>query len=82
MIESLLESIKTALPDNKSSRQQILARSLAKRSAIRRGKKLEPAEIRSIIENLMACHVPDLSPEGKPTLLVLSFDDLMLKFRY
>ncbi|HPT10213.1 MAG TPA: DNA mismatch repair endonuclease MutL, partial [Bacteroidales bacterium] len=33
MIESLLESIKTALPDNKSSRQQILARSLAKRSA-------------------------------------------------
>jgi len=82
MIESLLESIKTPLPDNKSSRQQMLARSLAKRSAIRRGKKLEPEEIRSIIENLMACHVPDVSPEGKPTLLVLSFDDLMLKFRH
>ncbi|MCK9422832.1 MAG: DNA mismatch repair endonuclease MutL [Bacteroidales bacterium] len=81
LIESILESLKSSIPENKSSQTQILARTLAKKTAIKRGKNLQPEEIFSIIESLFACKVPEISPEGKLTMAILSFEELKQKFK-
>jgi len=81
IIESVLESIKNTLPDSKMKHDQVLAKSLAKRLSVKRGKKLVSEEMDSICENLFSCQVQDLSPDGKPTLLLLSFDELTKKLK-
>lgn len=65
-------------------RQQVntrLARSLAIRTAIRAGKHLRPEEMAAIWSGLLACQAPDTSPDGRPTMLQLSFEELAKKFK-
>jgi len=81
IIESVLENIKISPPDIKMKYNQILAKSFAKRLAVKRGKKLKQEEMDSIREKLFSCLVPDLSPDGKPTLVMLSFNDLTKKLK-
>lgn len=81
LIESIFEDLQSANPDNKSNKKLFLARAMAKRMAIKRGKKLQPEELLSIIENLFACKAPEMSPDGKPTMVILSFDELKQKFK-
>ena len=80
-IESLLESLKTPGKENKMNQSQILAKTLAKKLAVKRGKRLQQQEIDSIIENLFACRIPDASPDGKPTMIMLAFEELNRKFK-
>ncbi len=80
-IESILESLKSPGQDHKPDQQQLLAKALAKKMAVRRGKKLHQEEMDSLIENLFACKVPGISPDGKPTMLVISYDELNTKFK-
>ncbi len=81
LIESIFEDLQSANPDNKSNKKLFLARAMAKRMAIKRGKKLQPEELLSIIENHFACKAPEMSPDGKPTMVILSFDELKQKFK-
>lgn len=81
IIESVLESIKKSPPDITMKYDQILAKSFAKKLAVKRGKKLELEEMVSIRENLFSCLVPDISPEGKPTFILLSFDELTKRLK-
>jgi len=80
-IESVLESLKTPGKENKMDQSQILAKTLAKKLAVKRGKRLQQQEIDSIIENLFACRIPDASPDGKPTMIMLAFEELNRKFK-
>ncbi|HNW73390.1 MAG: DNA mismatch repair endonuclease MutL [Bacteroidales bacterium] len=80
-IESVLESLKTPAQDARLSKDQKLAKAMACRLAVKRGTRLHPEEIDSIIENLFACQVPDLSPDGKPVMMVLPFSDLIHKLK-
>lgn len=80
-IESVIESLKTPVQENRLSKDQKLAKAMACRLAVKRGTRLQPEEIDSIIENLFACQVPDLSPEGKPVMMVLPFSDLIHKLK-
>jgi len=80
-LESILETLKSPGQENKLTRDQMMAKALAMKLAVRRGKKLHQEEIDSIIENLFACNVPDLSPDGKPTMIILSFEELNRKFK-
>ncbi len=81
-IESVLESLKTPGRESKLSQGQLLAKTLARRLAVKRGKRLHQEEIDAMIENLFACNVPELSPDGKPTMVVISYDDLDRKFKF
>jgi DNA mismatch repair protein MutL len=80
-IESLLESLKISATDHKSQQSQALAKAMAKRLSIKRGKKLHQEETNSLIENLFACKVPGTSPDGKPTMWVITLEDLRTKFK-
>lgn len=57
-----------------------LARSLARRSAIRPGQALTPAEARTLIDQLFACDAPFVDPAGRPTLFRLSTDEIDRRF--
>jgi len=80
-IESLLESLKTTGQSVQDEQRQYLAKSLSKKLSVKRGKKLHQQEINSLIENLLACNVPSISPDGKPTMWLISLAELNTKFK-
>ncbi|MCX6285707.1 MAG: DNA mismatch repair endonuclease MutL [Bacteroidetes bacterium] len=80
-VEQALEAIKNELPGRNAGKQQMIARTMAKTVAIRRGKPLNKEEMEAIHQKLFACKIPELSPYGKPAFFVLSFDELSKKFK-
>ena len=80
-IESVLESLKSPGQDQKTDQSQVLAKTLAKKLSIKRGKKLHQEEIDSLIENIFACNAPGVSADGKPTMLIISYNELNTKFK-
>ncbi|MCU0383909.1 MAG: hypothetical protein MUF68_07550, partial [Cyclobacteriaceae bacterium] len=58
-----------------------LARSLAKRAGIKAGQKLMPEELRSLIDSLMACKIPQHSPEGELTFFIFDVDKIEPYFK-
>ena len=79
-IESVLESLKSPGPDHKMNERQLLAKTLAKKLSVKRGKRLHQEEIDSLIETLFACQTPGVSPDGKQTMMVVSYNELNRKF--
>jgi DNA mismatch repair protein MutL len=53
-----------------------MARTMARNSGIKKGKKLEPAEMKQLIDELFACENPYYSPTGQQTLLTLTLEEL------
>ncbi|MEI6887701.1 MAG: DNA mismatch repair endonuclease MutL [Bacteroidales bacterium] len=80
-VEKVLEAIKNDHPGKSVAKQQIIAKSMARSAAVKRGKPLKKEEMESIYQKLFACKMPEISPNGKPTLFVLSFDELLKKFK-
>jgi DNA mismatch repair protein MutL len=73
LFEGLLEQFKLnqatlSLPINEN-----LALALARRASIRTGQPLQKEEMASIIDQLMACRTPNLTPDGKPTFFIFEF---------
>ena len=58
-----------------------LARSLARRSAIRPGHTLRPVEARALVDQLFACKDPFTDPNGRPTLIRIPEEDIERRFR-
>ncbi|MDX2188747.1 MAG: DNA mismatch repair endonuclease MutL [Bacteroidota bacterium] len=81
--KSLFEGFIEQYKNNKNLNIPInenLARSLAKRSAIKSGQRLSVQEMIAMVEQLFACKIPGTSPYGKPTLVLLSHDQLSEMF--
>ncbi|MCB9310879.1 MAG: DNA mismatch repair endonuclease MutL [Lewinellaceae bacterium] len=58
-----------------------IARSMAMSSAIKRGKKLEPSEMSAIIDQLLACKMPTVSPTGRSTSITITLNELFRRFQ-
>jgi len=82
LIEGILESCKNETHGFKNREEHQLARTMARKLAVRHGKKLSLRESTSLIHALMSCSAPDLTPDGKPTMYLLEFDDLAKKFKH
>lgn len=78
LIEGIIENYKTNMLELNLDRKYNLARSLAKNMSIKRGKKLQQIEMKSIIESLFACQVPDISIDGQPVIQIIPLNQLML----
>ena len=57
-----------------------LAKAIAHQSAMQTGKKLGPAEMRTMVDELFLCEQPSISPWGKPTMYRLNLTDLEQHF--
>jgi DNA mismatch repair protein MutL len=81
MFEKLLEKLQNSIVHHNSEKKQQFVLGLAKGMSVSRGQKLHPEEQAALVENLLACKVPDLTPEGKPTIFFIGFDELIKKFK-
>ena len=64
----------------KVSTKERIAKVLAKSLAIKSGKKLEMQEIRLLVNNLIACNLPTVCPNGNPTIINITFNDISKHF--
>ena len=64
----------------KVSTKERIAKVLAKSLAIKSGKKLEMQEISLLVNNLFACNLPTVCPNGNPTIINITFNDISKHF--
>jgi DNA mismatch repair protein MutL len=81
LFEHILEGLKSGTDDGKTKLHVRIAKSLAKSMAIFRKSKLETEEMEGLIGQLFACKIPDLTPDGNPTMIVINFEELNKKFK-
>jgi DNA mismatch repair protein MutL len=81
LFDKMLEKLQKHPVNNNSEKHQQFVHGLAKSMSISRGQKLHPEEQAALVENLLACKVPDITPDGKPTIFFIGFDELNKKFK-
>lgn len=80
MLENVLENYKKNQLGLKLDRKNNLARSMARNLAIKAGKVLMTEEMQSLVDDLFACRVPNLSPSGRTISIIIGMDDLDRRF--
>jgi DNA mismatch repair protein MutL len=76
MLEILLEEYKSTGNDASVGPRERLARSMARASAIPYGRALTREEMNELFDMLFACSSPNWSPSGKPTVNILTVEEL------
>lgn len=79
IIEKVIEDYKTYKPSREEQVNQI-ARSLAKSMCIKTGKSLDQKEMNHLIDELFACEFPQSDPNGKPTHITVSLEEMDKNF--
>ncbi len=72
LFEGLVEQFKKSQAELELPLQEGLARAMAKRTGLRSGQKLTVEEMEALAQSLMACNIPNFSPEGNPTFFTLN----------
>ena len=80
LIGDVLEQVKQNRDQLRLRGRENLARSVARRSAIRPGQKLSVKEMRGLIDVLFTCEMPYACPDGRPTMVKISIDELDRRF--
>lgn len=80
LIESLLEAYKNSYGGESFTKKERLAKSLAESYSIKKGKRLEPREMKTVIEELFACSEPGRSPAGKTTFITMNIQEIEQRF--
>jgi DNA mismatch repair protein MutL len=79
LIESMLENYKRNLSDLQLDKKVNLARVMAVNRAIRPGQKLSDAEMSQLIDQLFACHTPEVAPDGRKIFSIIAIGELLAK---
>lgn len=79
MLDVLLHDLHEQTDSWKEQRQRKLAESLAKASGYRT-EQLNQEQAQVLIDALFACQSPIITPDGKPTLQMISMDEIDKKF--
>ena len=80
LFESVLETYKYNQLGLKIDKQQNLLRAIARNMAIKPGKVMLTEEMQSLIDDLFACQVPNISPSGKNIILMIGLDEIEKRF--
>ena len=80
LFEDLIEQFKMNQSEIALNKTENLARSMAKRTAIKISEKLADEEISKIFDLLFACKQPNYTPDGQATFVVLSLDKMISLF--
>lgn len=80
VLEEVLEQYKTYRESLRLQRRELLARSMARRGAIRNHTRLSPKEMRGLIDQLFQCEAPFTSPSGRPTMIKITLEELRARF--
>jgi len=80
LLDEIIDQYRLFERVEKLSGRENLARSMARRGAVRSGNKLSPREMRALIDQLFECQSPFASPDGRPTMITLSGEELRERF--
>ncbi|MEM8939592.1 MAG: DNA mismatch repair endonuclease MutL [Bacteroidota bacterium] len=81
VFEGLLEQYKFNAKKLDLPKNESLARALAKRTATNSCNKLKPEETDFLIDRLFACEQPNYTPDGNPTYVLVSLEQINEWFR-
>lgn len=73
-IELLIEQFKHFSSDIKFSKREKVIRCLSRQQAIKAGQSLSQKEMRTLIEDLFTCNIPNTTPTGSPTYVEFKED--------
>ncbi|GMQ25918.1 DNA mismatch repair endonuclease MutL [Algoriphagus sp. oki45] len=76
LFEGLLEQFKNFKNELSLDKRENLARSLSRRSSIKKGQKLNPQEMENLVGQLFACQNPNYSPAGNKTFVKLDLNSI------
>jgi DNA mismatch repair protein MutL len=76
LFEGLIEQFKIYNAELRVERRELLARSIAKKSALKPGTKLTIMEMKTLIEQLFACKTPMYAPNGNLTIVMMDMDKI------
>lgn len=80
ILEEILEQFKSNREALKLKGRENLAKSMARRGAVRSGTPMDIKEMRSLIDQLFLCDKPYACPYGRPTIINISIDELDKRF--
>ncbi len=81
LIQQMIETSTQKGQDVKSDMHNAIALSLAESMATPYGQVLSETEMELIIDGLFACPEPGVTPDGKPTLSLISNDEITKRFK-
>ena len=81
LFDKIIEALKMHPDEVKRNRKSFLARSLARNSVVMRGKSLQPEEISSLVEQLFGCKMPEITPDGNPVMIIITYEDIGKKIK-
>ena len=81
VFEGLIEQYKHNAEKLQLPKNESLARALAKRTATNRCNKLKKEEMDHLIDRLFACEQPNYTPDGNPTYVLVSLEQINEWFR-
>jgi len=80
ILDAVLDQYKSFESIDKLTGRENLARSIARKSAVEPGIRMSHKEMRALIDQLFLCEMPYSSPDGRPTIVKLSVDELRERF--
>jgi DNA mismatch repair protein MutL len=82
LLESLIEQFRSGSAPLRVDRREALARALARRVAQATSQpRLPDVELSALVDKLFACQVPNYTPDGRPTVVLLDGQQLAEFFR-
>lgn len=76
LLEGLIEQYKNFKNELSLDKKENLARSLSKRSCLKKGQKLDAQEMETLVGQLFACPNPNYSPSGNKTFVKLDLTSI------
>jgi DNA mismatch repair protein MutL len=80
VIENMIEQYKHFSSDVKFSKREKLIRTMVHQRSVKPGKTLGEKEMRSLVSELLACRLPNSTPDGSPTYIEFKQDYLEKMF--
>jgi len=81
MIHGILENYKANLIELNLDKRINLARSMAKNLSIKSGRIMQQMEMKTLIDELFACKMPEIDLDGKAIIMMLTLAELDHRFR-
>lgn len=82
LFEGLMDQFKQHQAELALPVKENLARSLAKRAAVKAGEKLTPEAMKALVNSLMACKAPGYSPDGETTYFIFDLAKIGMYFKH
>ncbi len=79
LLNGIIETYKTELSGEVNKHHKV-AKTLAKRAAIKTGVRLKTEEMNKLVDELFACSEPQSSPDGRPCVSKLTLQDIAKMF--